>query len=138
MIVWLVTTVALVVTLSTGVRDTVPYMAVRTILHVVYVAALLWHLARTGPSVKQLPDLGPVLLRGRVIGRLIPVVVIAFLFAFAALHDDGVVVLMLLLMIATLWVLVAWRREIRLRPAILGLAVAAIAVLGGLPLGSQT
>jgi hypothetical protein len=37
------------------------------------------------------------------------------------------------MIVATIWTLVAWRREIRLRPVFLGLAVTAVAVLAGLP-----
>lgn len=38
------------------------------------------------------------------------------------------------MMIATILILVFWRREIRLSPAVLGLAVATIALLAGLPI----
>lgn len=133
MAVWLVTTVALVAMLVHGVRNTGQYRVVRTVLHVVYVVALLWHLSRTGPPLEQLSDLEPLVLRRRKIGRWIPVLGVAFMLAFTALRDEGVGILMLLLVIATAWLLVVWHREIRVRPAILGLTVAVIAFLGGLP-----
>jgi hypothetical protein len=131
MILWLLTTVTLVAMLASGVRNTNQFRVERYILQVAYVAALLWHLGRTGPSVEQLPDIRPLLLPRWSIGRLIPVLVIALLLLAQFSEDEGI--LMLLMMVATIWILVAWRREIRLRPAILGLALAVIALLGGLP-----
>ena len=131
MIMWLLTTVTLVAMLASGVRNTDQFRAQRYILHVAYVAALLWYLGRTGPSVKQLPDIRPLLLQCSGIGRLMPVLLIALL--LLAVFSGGEGILMPLLMIATIWILVVWRREIRLRPAVLGLALAVIALLGGLP-----
>lgn len=131
MIMWLLTTVVLVAMLASGVRNTGQFRVERYILHVAYVAALLWYLGRTGPSVQQLPDIRPFLLKRWGIGRLIPVLVIALL--FWAIFSGGRGILMPLMMIAVLWILVVWRREIRLRPIVLGLAVTVIAFLGGLP-----
>jgi hypothetical protein len=53
--------------------------------------------------------------------------------ALTAVSDDGVDILMLLLIVATAWILLAWRREIRLRAVVQGLAVALVAYLAGLP-----
>jgi hypothetical protein len=133
MTVWFLTTVVLVAMLSGGVRDTGQFGVGRHVLQVAYVAVLLWYLGRTGPSMDLVP--APPLLRmqRRAIGRAIPVVGLALVLALTALSDDGVDILMTLMMIATVWTLVAWRREIRLRQAVLGLAVAVIAFLGGLP-----
>lgn len=133
MTMWLLTMIAVGVMLSNGVRNTDQFRVERYILQVAYVAALLWYLGRTGPSFTQLPEIRPLLLQRSKIGQLIPVLGIALLLALAAFSDEGVDNLMLLLMIATIWILVVWRREIRLRPAVLGLAVAVIAFLGGLP-----
>jgi hypothetical protein len=133
MAMWLLTTVALVAMLSNGVRNTDQFGVERYMLQVAYVAALLWYLGRTGPSIKRPPDLHPLLLQRWKVGRLIPVLGIALLLALTAFSDEGVDNLMLLMMIATIWILVVWRREIRLRPAVLGLVVALIAFLGGLP-----
>ena len=55
-IMWLVTTVAIITMLWLDVRDTGRYSLVRNILNVGYVAALLWYLARSGPSISQLPE----------------------------------------------------------------------------------
>jgi len=128
---WLLTTVTLIAMLASGVRNSGQFRAQRYMLHVAYVAALLWYLGRTGPSVERLPDIRPLLLPRSGIGRLMPVLVIALL--LLATFSGGESILMLLLMIATIWILVVWRREIHIRPAILGLALAVIALLGGLP-----
>jgi hypothetical protein len=127
---WLLTTVSLVVMLSNGVRNTGQFRVERYILQVAYVLALFWYLIRTGPSVKQLPDLSPLLLPKLRIGKLIPVIVIAFLLV-AEFSDQGI--LLPLLMLATIWILIVWRREIGLPTILLGLAVATVAFLGGLP-----
>ena len=133
MTMWLLTTVALVVILSNGVRSTGRFSVELNVLHGAYVTVLLWYLVHTGSSVKQLPDLRPLLLQRWKIGQLIPVLAIALLLALATFSDDGVDILILLMMISTIWILLVWRRDIRLRPAIVGLVVAVIAFLGGLP-----
>ena len=127
---WLLTTVSLVVMLFNGVRNTDQFRAERYTLHVAYVLALFWYLIRTGPSVKQLPDLSPLLLPKLRIGKLVPVIVIALLLVIEFLGGD---IVLLLLMPATIWILIVWRREIGLSPILIGLAVATIAFLGGLP-----
>jgi hypothetical protein len=109
----------------------------RHVLHAAYVAALLWYLVRTGPRTRQLPDLRSVLLPRWRYGAWILVTAIALLLAMVAFSDQGFGNLMLLLMVATVWLLVAWRREIRLRPMIQGLGVAIIAYLGGIPILSN-
>jgi hypothetical protein len=130
---WLVTTITLVATLVVGVRDTVQYRAVRIVLHVAYAVALLWYLGRTGPPLEHLPDLEPLLLRRWEIGRWIPVLGIALMLVLVAFSDAGEGILTLLMIVATGPILVVLRREIRIRPAILGLALAGIAILAGLP-----
>ena len=127
---WLLTTVSLVVMLFSGVRNTDQFRVERYVLQVAYVLALVWYLIRTGPSIKELPDLSPLLLPKLRIGKLIPVIVIALLLVAEFSGQD---IAKLLLLIATIWILIAWRREIGLPPILLGLALAAIAFLGGLP-----
>lgn len=135
MTMWLLTTVALVVILSNGVRSTGRFSVELNVLHGAYVAVLLWYLVHTGSSVKLLPDLRPLLLQRWKIGRFIPVLGIALLLALAIFSDGGgnILLLLLLMMMSTIWILVVWRQEIRLRSAVVGLAVAVIAFLGGLP-----
>ena len=133
MTMWLVTTGALVAMLLLGVRDTGRFRVARDVLQVAYVVALLWYLGRTGPALSELPALEPLLLPRRSIGRWIPVAGVALLFAWTALSGDHAIILRLLMMVATVPILVVWRRGIRWRPAIVGLVVAGIALLGGLP-----
>jgi len=127
---WLLTTVSLVVMLFSGVRNTDQFRVERNILQAAYVLALFWYLIRTGPSLRQLPDLSPILLPKLRMGKLIPVIFVALLFV-AEFYGQGL--LQPLLMLATIWILIAWRREIQLPTILLGLAVTAIAFLGGLP-----
>lgn len=53
-VMWVVTTAAIVVMLFYNVRSTGQHKEVRYVLQVGYVAALLWYLGRSGPSVNQL------------------------------------------------------------------------------------
>jgi len=129
---WLLTTVFLIVMLFNGVRNTDQFQAERYILQIAYVAALIWYIIGTGTSAKQLPNLSPLLLPGKKIGKIIPVIVIALLFV-AAFSNEGLGIVMFLLMVATIWILIVWRREIGLYSILLGLVVALIAFLGGLP-----
>jgi hypothetical protein len=127
---WLLTTVSLVVMLFSGVRNTDQFRVERDILQIAYVLALFWYLVRTGPSVEQLPDISPLILPKLKIGKLIPVIFIALLF-MAEYSGQGI--LFPLLMLATIWILIVWRREIRFPAVLLGLGVTIIAFLAGLP-----
>ena len=133
LLMWLVVTGAVVVMLLQDVRSTDRYSAVRYVLQAGYVAALLWYLACTGPSISQLPEFRPQVLPRWRLGAWVPVVGLALLLAMTAVSDDGVDLLMLLLIVATAWILLAWRREVRPRAAVQGFAVALIAYLAGLP-----
>jgi hypothetical protein len=130
-VIWVVTTAAIVVMLFHNVRSTGQYKEVRYVLQVGYVAALLWYLGRSGPSVNQLPETRPQVLPRWRFGAWIPVLVIALLFALTLVSELGVSILMLLIMVATGPILLAWRREIRRRSVIQGLTVALIAFLAG-------
>ena len=136
MLMWLLTTVALVVMLASGVRSTGRYRVERYILQVGYVAALLSYLVRTTPSPELPIAGGPLLLQRSWLGRLIPVLAMALILLAALSGDEGLI--MPVLMIAVTGVLVVWRREIRLRPAVLGLSLAVIAFLAGIPFWVNT
>jgi hypothetical protein len=131
---WLVSTIVIVVMLWLDVRDTGQYRVARDILNVGYVAALLWYLARSGPSISQLPKIPPFVFPRWKYGPWIPVLGLILIFGLTAISDDGVFIMMLLMIIATVWILLVWRREIKLRSAIQALAVALFAYLGSLPL----
>lgn len=136
-VLWLVTSVAIIVMLLNGARSSNQYDAVGYALQVGYVAALLWYLIRTGPSVHQLPEITPKILPRWRYGAWVPVLGIALLFALTLVSEDGVYFLMLLMMIATGSILIAWRREIRLPSVVQGLAVAFIAFLAGLQMANN-
>ncbi len=133
-ILWIVAAGAVAGLLAQGTRHTDQYQRFRYILQATYVAVLLWFLVRTGPSMQRLPQISPLMLRRRSIGRWIPVMIVALLFAMTILFRDGVNNLYLLLMVATIWILITQRRRIRLRMLVQGLALATVAFLGGLPL----
>jgi hypothetical protein len=133
LLMWSVATGAVVLMLLQDVRSTDQYSALRYVLHAGYVAALLWYLSRAGASINQLTELRPLLFPHWRYGPWIPVMGIALMLALTAASDDGVSILLLLLIVATVWILLVWRREIRLRAVVQGLAVALIAYLGGLP-----
>lgn len=137
MVLWVVAAGAVTLMLFQGVRHTDQYAAVRYVLQGSYVLALLWYLGRTGPSVTQLPELGPQVLPRWRYGAWVPVLGIALMLALTAVSDDGIDILMLLLIVATVWILLAWRQEIRLRSVVQGIAVALIAYLAGLPIANH-
>jgi len=130
--VWLIVTVTLILMLWNGVRDSGQFRVQRYLLQMAYVAALLWYLGRAGSILNQLPEFSRPLWTGSSILRFIPVIGFVILFLLMAFSDEGLNILLLFMMIATIWILVAWRREIRLRSAVQGLALAVLALLGGL------
>lgn len=130
-VMWVVTTAAIVVMLFYNVRSTGQYKEVRYVLLVSYVATLLWYLGRSGPSVNQQPVIRPQVLPRWKFGAWIPVLVIALLFVLTLVSEQGASILMLLMMVATGLILLAWRKEIRWRSVIQGLTVALIAFLAG-------
>jgi len=130
--IWLIVTFTLILMLWNGVRDTGQFRVQRYMLQMAYVAALLWYLNRTGSILNQLPKFSRSLWTGSIILRLIPVIGLVTLFLLIAFSDEGLNILLLFMIIATIWILVAWRREIRLRLVVQGLALAVLALLGGL------
>jgi hypothetical protein len=136
-VMWVVTTAALAVMLVNDVRLTGQYKEVRYVLLVGYVATLLWYLGRSGPSVNQLPEIRPQVLPRWRYGAWISVLGIALIFALTLVSAGGVSILMLLMMVATAPILLAWRKEIRLRSVVQGLAVALIAFLAGLQMANN-
>lgn len=132
---WAVTVAAIVVMLVwQDVRHSQQYGTARYVLHACYASALVWYLARTGPPMRELPELGPTFLPRWKFGVWIPVAGAALLFVLTLADDRGVGVLTLLMAIATAWMLLAWRREVRLRAVLQGLALALVAFGAGWPL----
>lgn len=131
-IMWFLTTVSLVLMLVGGVRDSGRFRLERDFLQVAYVLVLFWYLIRTGPPLVGLPDPSPPVPSESSLRRVIPVIIIVLLF-LAELSGQFEGLVQLLLIPAAVSVLIVWRREIRLRALLLGIAVATIAFLGGLP-----
>ena len=133
-VLWLITTIAMVAMLWLGVRDTHSFSTARYLLQAGYVAALLWYLSRSGSPMSQLPEIRPLgFLRWRY-ASWISVVGIALVFALTVLSDAGSSILLLLLLVAAGIIIVAWRREISLRLVLQGVAVAIAAFFAGLPM----
>lgn len=128
---WIITTISLVVMLFNGVRSTFQFYQERNILHVGYILALFWYLIRTGSSIKQLSDVNPLLPSKLKIGKVIPVIVLIILIV---LEFNGQGIVKPLLMLPTIWILIVWRREIKLIPILTGLFVTIIAYFAGLPM----
>ena len=131
---WLVTTVALITMLWLDIRDTGGYSLGRNFLHGGYVAALIWYLGRSGPSISQLPELRPFLFPRWRFGKWVPVLGMLLLLVLIIISDGDLGLLMLLMIIPTPWILLVWRREIQLRSVVQGLALALIAYFAGLPM----
>jgi hypothetical protein len=131
LIVWLVTSITMIVMLINGVGGTNPSIAIRQMLHVLYVVVLLWYLARTGPSFNQLPKgRVPVKLRSKI-GAWLAVLggAIFFLLTFFSANDIGPLILFML--IAFVAIVLALGRDLSLRLVLQGFAVAIIAYLAG-------
>ncbi len=134
---WVLIVATLLVLLALGVRQTGEHQAFRWTLQGLYVASLVWYLARTGPPVAHLPEIPSLMLKRWKGGRWIPVVLVALLFLLVVGSSDGADLALLLTIPGTLWVLIAWWRKIRLGLIVQGLALAAIAFLGGLQVYQQ-
>ena len=125
-IMWLITTALMVIMLWLGVRETGRFVEVRYIVPAGYVAALIWYLIRSGPSLSQLPGLQPLLFPRWRYGAWIPVLGIALLLALTAGSDASLAIFLILTIVATIWILIAWRRQIRLRSVVQGLGLVLI------------
>ncbi len=134
---WVAVSVSILSMLLADVRSSERYEVGRYVLHAGYVAILLWHLSRSGAPPERLPRLEPQLRLPWRLGLWVPVPGVVLILWLCAVSDDGFDLLMLLLIAATAWILLAWRREIRPRAVLQGLAVALIAFLAGLPLAGS-
>ena len=125
---WLVATSALTIMLLFGVRGTGQFVVARYALHGGYVAVLLWHLVKNGPSNERLSDWPPARSAWWHYAGAAVVLGIVLLFG---LTGSGLPVLMLLLVVASFVLLVVWRRRVTARTVVLGLAASAVAFLAG-------
>ena len=130
---WFITSMSIIYFLVHGVRATDEYQGVRHLLHATYVLVLLWFLSSSGLLRSQLPDIEPFMFPRWKYGKHIPVFCILILLFLNAFTDQVVAILPILLIIASIWILIAWRKEIRLRIVVLGLLVSIVALFSGLP-----
>ena len=130
-ITWLVTTIAFVIMLRLGVRNTQGYAILRNGLTIVYATVLLWYLASSGPTISQLPEVPPLILANWQFGWLAAALVIALLFCLAVVSDKGMPILLLLYLVSTVLILVAWHRQITASSVALGIAVSLLAFVAG-------
>jgi hypothetical protein len=131
---WVLVTAAIFAMLLLDVRSTRQYQGIRYLLHAGYVVALLWHLSLSGPPTVRLPELAPQLLPRWRFGAWVPVLAIGVLLGLTAFFDAGTSVLLNGLIVATVWILLVWRREVRLRVVAQGIAVGLVAYLAALPM----
>lgn len=125
---WLAATGVLGVMLSMGVAGTGRHAAARHILHVGYVAALLWSLARSGPPIGELLA-SPLGLPASA--RWSRAVSAGMALALCATGLLNIGLFLLLLTAATIAMLIAWRRTVTARAAALGLAASVLAFVAG-------
>ncbi|HEY5730327.1 MAG TPA: CPBP family glutamic-type intramembrane protease [Anaerolineales bacterium] len=130
-ITWLVATITTIVIVVTGQAGTNLSTAIRQILHVLYAAALLWYLARSGPAFNQLPQDNVPRTIGSKIGAWLAVlgVAIFFLLSYFSANDKGLLILFSL--IAFVPILLVWGRDLSLRLIFQAFAVALFAYLAG-------
>jgi hypothetical protein len=133
-ILWLATSITMIVMLISGVQGTNRHIVIRHSFHVIYVVVLLWYLARTGPPTNQLPALNSQVPPHWKLVSWLPVIGIASIFWLNLVSDNGRDLLLMLMMAATGIFLLVWRRDIRLRTVILSLSVTFLAYLMGLQL----
>ncbi len=132
---WLATTVTIITMLFLNVRDTGRYSDVCYILQASYVAALIWYLSCSGTPTSQLPKVRPLVLQNWRYSVWIPVLVITIIFILILTTlSDGDLGILLLLIVAAWWILLAWHRQVRIRSVIQGIALALIAYLAGMPM----
>jgi hypothetical protein len=128
---WLVATMAYVIMLYGGVRNTRDFATLRNGLTIAYAAVLVWYLACSGPSTSQLLEFPPLVFANWQFGRLAAVLVSALLFCLPMVSDKGWPILFLLFLVSTLLILVAWHRQITSSSVALGIAVSLIAFVAG-------
>lgn len=137
MVMWLVVTAAIIPMLLHDVRSTQAWEATRHLLHVGYVGALLLFLGRTGTPTPRPSEVGEETPTRPRFGAWLSALGIGAVLTLTVTSDSGVYILLLLMIVATVWILLGWRREIQLRAVVHGLAVATVALLAGLRLASN-
>ena len=86
---WVLIVTTLLSLLAQGVRQTGEHQVFRWVLQGLYVASLVWYLARTGPPLARLPEIASLVLKRWRGGPWIPVVFVALLFLLVVGSSDG-------------------------------------------------
>ncbi|MCD4730641.1 MAG: CPBP family intramembrane metalloprotease [Bacteroidales bacterium] len=131
---WLVSIAVFIWMLLQGVRGTNQFTTLRYLIQGIYVGVLIWYLYYTRSSVSQLPNAKPLIFPNSKFGKIIPALGITLMLVLCAISDLGIPLLILALIISSVWILIAWRREIKIYMLIQGFAIAIIAFIGGIPL----
>lgn len=130
-VMWFVTTSAMILLLLRGVRYTNQFGTLHYILPGIYTIVLVWYIWRIGPPMNVLPEIRSPVFPQWQFGQVIPALFVAVIFALNFFSDLGESILMLLIIVASGWIIVSLWRNIRLRMVITGFALAIIAFLGG-------
>ena len=128
-VMWLATTSAMVLLLLQGVRRVDQFNVLHYVLPGMYTLVLVWYLWRTGQSMNTLPEIRSPIFPQRQLGRIIPAAIIALIFVLHFFFDLGV--LLLVSIVAIVWIILAWWRNISVRLVITGFLLATIAFVGG-------
>ena len=128
-VMWLAATSAMVLLLMQGVRRGDQFNVFHYILPGIYTLVLVWYLWRTGQSMNALPEIRSPIFPQRQFGRIIPAAIIALVFALHFVFDLGILLLMSI--VAIVWIILAWWRNISVRMVITGFLLAAIAFVSG-------
>jgi len=131
MVMWVVSTSAMILLLLQGVRRADGFGMLHYIPPGIYVLVLIWYLWRTGSPMNVLPEIRSPIFPQWGFGRVIPALIIALIFVLHFFSDLGESMLMLLIIVAIAWIILAWGRNIRLRMVVTGIGLAIIALLGG-------
>ena len=128
-VMWLATTSVMVLLLAQGIRRVDQFNVLHYVLPGIYTLVLVLYLWRTGPSMKTLPEVRSPIFPQRQFGGIIPAVILALVFALHFFFDPGILLLMSI--VAIVWIILAWWRNIGVRLVITGFLLAAIAFAGG-------
>lgn len=134
---WISTTTVLIILLINNVRNTGEHSILRYILQACYVMSLLWFLFREGKEFKSMPRINTQILSKSPAGKYLPVIVLSLALLFALVSDDGISIIMLLLVISCIWILISWRKQIVLNMIVTGLTITIIAFFCGITFRSN-
>jgi len=130
-VMWLATTSAMVLLLLQGVRRVDQFNVLHYVLPGIYTMVLVWYLWRTGQSMNALPEIRSPIFPQRQFGRIIPAAIIALIFVLHFFSELGESILLQVIIVAAVWIILAWWRNIGVRLVITGFLLATVAFVGG-------